>query len=96
MYCPSCGDELPAGSAFCPGCGGRVVPAGPNLSPIEPSLAWVFLLFFGLQGIHRFYLGGRHIGWGIAYLLTGAFCGIGWLVDLCCLSGWIEERNRQA
>ena len=51
------------------------------------------LIVFGCLGLHRFYLGGRHVGWGLAYLFTGAFCGIGWIVDLCFLSEWIDERN---
>ena len=40
-------------------------------------------LFGGICGIHRFMVG--KIGSGIAYLCTGAWCGIGWLIDLCSI-----------
>lgn len=99
-YCTRCGAALDEDAAYCGRCGKALHPnpprPRPRRAPIEPSVAWVLLLFFGFQGIHRFYLGGRHVGWGLAYLLTGAFCGIGWIVDLCCLAAWIDERNSEA
>ncbi len=36
--------------------------------------------FFAVAGIHRFML--NQIGWGIAYVLTAGFCGIGTIIDL--------------
>ncbi|HPR77719.1 MAG TPA: TM2 domain-containing protein [Candidatus Limiplasma sp.] len=36
--------------------------------------------FVGVFGFHRFYVG--KIGSGVAYLLTGSWFGIGWLVDM--------------
>ena len=47
---------------------------------------WVSLalcLFLGWMGAHKFYEG--KVVWGIVYLLTGAFGGIGWLVDCIVL-----------
>src|SRR5580700_2595605 len=43
--------------------------------PIDYTLAWILLTFFGVFGIHRFYMG----KWitGIIYLLTVALLGIG-------------------
>jgi TM2 domain-containing membrane protein YozV len=55
------------------------------------GVAWLLLMFLGLFGIHRFYLG----KWvtGIIYLLTGGLLGIGWLYDLCTLNQQISDIN---
>ena len=55
--------------------------------------AYLLWFFFGLLGIHRFYLG--HTGWGIAYLLTGGFIGIGWLVDLFMIPAYVVNYNHR-
>jgi TM2 domain-containing membrane protein YozV len=36
--------------------------------------------FIGIAGLHRFYT--EDVVWGIIFLLTGGFCGIGTIVDL--------------
>jgi TM2 domain-containing membrane protein YozV len=52
-------------------------------------LLWVFL---GFLGIHRFYLG--HTGMGVLYLLTGALCGIGWIIDgILFLTGSLQPKD---
>jgi len=52
-------------------------------------LLWAFL---GGLGIHRFYLG--HIGIGVLYLLTGALCGIGWIIDIILLvTGGLQPQG---
>jgi TM2 domain-containing membrane protein YozV len=58
------------------------------------SVAWLLLMFLGLLGIHRFYLG----KWvtGIIYLLSGGLLGIGWLYDLCTLNQQISDLNMKA
>ena len=43
-------------------------------------VALLLVIFVGVLGIHRFYLG--HIGIGIVQLLTGGMCGIWTLIDL--------------
>jgi TM2 domain-containing membrane protein YozV len=55
------------------------------------SVAWLLLIFLGLFGIHRFYLG----KWvtGIIYLVSGGLLGIGWLYDLCTLNQQISDLN---
>ena len=55
-------------------------------------MAWILLTFFGLFGIHRFYMG--KLGTGIVYLLTGGLFGIGWLLDLWTLNEQVDEINR--
>jgi len=44
------------------------------------TTAFILCWFFGLLGVHRFYLG--HTGIGIAQLLTAGGCGIWALIDL--------------
>ncbi|MCR5430028.1 MAG: TM2 domain-containing protein [Eubacterium sp.] len=43
-------------------------------------VAFFLCLFFGILGIHNFYVG--KIFWGLIYLLTLGFFGIGWIIDL--------------
>jgi TM2 domain-containing membrane protein YozV len=56
------------------------------------NVSWILLVFFGVFGAHRFYLG----KWpsGIIWLLTGGFFLIGYLYDLWNLNEMVDERNR--
>lgn len=56
------------------------------------TVGWILLIFLGLFGAHRLYLG----KWvtAIIYLLTFGLLGIGWLYDLCTLNSQIDEKNR--
>jgi len=58
------------------------------------TVAWVLQTFFGLFGLHRFYLG----RWksGILWLLTGGLFGIGWLVDFWNMNEMVDQANRDS
>jgi TM2 domain-containing membrane protein YozV len=59
--------------------------------PYDYTIAWILLTFFGLFGIHRFYLG----KWlsGLLYLVSGGLFGVGYLYDYWTLNGQVSERN---
>jgi TM2 domain-containing membrane protein YozV len=61
---------------------------------VDYNIAWILLVFLGLFGIHRFYLG----KWltGILYLLTGGFFLLGILFDFWTLNEQISDVNRMA
>lgn len=59
--------------------------------PIDYNVAWLLLVFLGLFGIHRFYLG--KIGTGILYLCTGGIFGLGYIYDLWTLNDQISLVN---
>jgi TM2 domain-containing membrane protein YozV len=62
--------------------------------PYDYSIAWILLVFFGVLGLHRFYLG--KWGTGLIYLLTGGLLFIGVLFDLLTLNDQIDEANLHA
>jgi TM2 domain-containing membrane protein YozV len=59
--------------------------------PIDYSVAWMLLTFFGLFGLHRFYLGKWKTG--IVYLLTLGLLGLWYLYDYWTLNSQISELN---
>lgn len=58
-----------------------------------PAYAFWCLIFMGLGGAHRIYLG--KYGTGILYLLTFGLFGIGQVVDFFRMHGMVEEANRR-
>ena len=59
--------------------------------PIDYNVAWLLLIFLGMFGIHRFYMG--KIGTGIVYLLTFGLCGLGYIYDMWTLNEQITLIN---
>lgn len=63
-----------------------------DYSPKSRVTALVLCLFFGIFGIHYFYVG--RVGMGILYLLTLGFFGIGWMIDMIRIAcGTFTDRN---
>lgn len=60
---------------------------------VSVGLTYVLWLFFGLFGVHYFYMGKP--GVGILYLLTGGLLGVGWFVDLFTIKGQVARLNRR-
>jgi TM2 domain-containing membrane protein YozV len=56
------------------------------------TVGWILLVFLGVFGAHRFYLG-KWVS-GIIWLLTGGLFVVGWYYDLLTLNGQIDEMNR--
>lgn len=65
----------------------------PGYKKKSVGIAYIFwvLSFFGILGLHRFYLG--RTGTGIGWLLTGGLLGFGALYDLIALPKMVEEQN---
>jgi len=61
--------------------------------PINYSLAWIFLTFLGIFGVHRFYMG--KVFTGLLFLFTGGLFLLGWLYDLYTLNEQITQENAQ-
>lgn len=59
--------------------------------PVDYSLAWILLTFFGWLGVHRFYLG--KVGTGILYLLSFGLLGLGLAYDFWTLNTQVSEIN---
>ncbi len=58
---------------------------------IDYNLAWLLLVFLGVFGIHRMYMG----KWitGLIYLCTGGLFAFGYLYDLWTLNDQISLQN---
>lgn len=60
--------------------------------PLDYSVAWLLLVFLGIFGFHRFYMG-KWIS-GLIYFLTVGLVGMGVLYDFWTLNGQVDELNR--
>lgn len=56
------------------------------------DLAWVLLTFFGLFGLHRFYM--EKWFTGILYLFTGGLLGLGYIYDYWTLNEQVDYLHR--
>lgn len=55
---------------------------------VDYSVAWILLVFLGIFGIHRLYMG--KIITGVIYLLSGGLFGIGYIYDIVTLNEQID------
>lgn len=59
--------------------------------PIDYNIAWLLLVFLGIFGVHRLYMG--KIWTGILYLLTFGIFGLGYIYDMWTLNDQITLIN---
>ena len=83
IYCTKCGQEITNGTV-CPICGENVSQALAEAEKKNWAATYIFNIFLGMFGAHRFYTG--YIGIGIAQLLTFGGFGIWTFVDNIALS----------
>jgi len=62
--------------------------------PIDYNLAWLLLVFLGMFGVHRLYIG--KVWTGILYLLTFGIFGLGYIYDMWTLNDQITLINGTA
>lgn len=62
--------------------------------PYDYTVAWLLLVFAGVLGLHRFYIG--KWGTGLIYLCTLGLLGLGILYDFWTLNDTVHIRNVQA
>ncbi len=61
---------------------------------IDYDLAWIFLVFLGIFGVHRFYIK-KWIS-GLIWLCTGGLLTIGILYDFFTLNDQIDELHQNS
>ena len=62
-----------------------------NAGVINYNIAWILLVYLGIFGAHRFYMG-KWVS-GMVWLLTGGLFTLGWLYDFWTLNQNISEQN---
>ncbi len=80
-FCRACGSQMHFSAHACPGCGatqqGQGQAASLSVKRILPAAILCF--FFGVFGVHRFYVG--KVGTGILQLITFGGLGIWAFID---------------
>jgi len=64
---------------------------GSDSGPKDYNITWILLVFLGIFGVHRFYLG-KFVS-GILWFFTGGFFLMGYLYDLLTLNDQIHAVN---
>lgn len=95
-FCNACGVEVRPEAEVCVKCGVRLAKAEVSgvsgKSRLAVTLPSVLPGYFGIAGVHRFYLG--KIGTGIAMLLTLGGLGIWTLIDfIFAVSGKMKDKE---
>ena len=62
--------------------------------PFDYNVAWILLTFFGILGIHRFYM--QKWITGLLYFCTGGLLGFGYAYDFWTLNSQVDELNQKA
>jgi len=62
--------------------------------PIDYNVAWLLLVFLGMFGVHRLYMG--KVWTGILYMLTFGLCGLGYIYDMWTLNDQLTLINGQS
>ena len=95
INCPSCHKEVSPGAKSCPHCG-QPAPDKPlgYTSPKSRTAAALLCFFFGIIGVHRFYVG--KIGTGILQIITLGGLGIWALIDFIFIivGSFRDKENR--
>ena len=60
---------------------------------VSYDLGWIFLIFLGVFGVHRFYMG--KIFTGLLYLCTFGLFFLGVIWDFCTLNTQISDINSE-
>jgi TM2 domain-containing membrane protein YozV len=97
QYCSSCGKIISNLALACPYCG---APTGRKLARGDASeksrlAALLLCWFFGMLGVHRFYVG--KIGTGLLQLFTLGCLGIWTLIDLILIivGSFTDQRGKK-
>lgn len=61
--------------------------------PCDYNVAWLLLVFLGVLGVHRFYMG-KWVS-GVLYLLTLGFLYVGVVYDFLTLNEQVSEWNER-
>jgi predicted RNA-binding Zn-ribbon protein involved in translation (DUF1610 family) len=79
IYCRACGSQMHFSAHACPGCGAAQQEQASSRSLKRILPAAILCFFFGIFGVHRFYVG--KVGTGILQLFTLGGFGIWAFID---------------
>ncbi len=80
VFCRGCGKEIHESAVSCPQCGAVQTAVAGTATDKRILPAFLLCFFFGLLGIHRFYVG--KVGTGILQIVTLGGLGIWTFIDL--------------